>query len=196
MKKILGYLLLLSIFASCGGSGSKNSSEAKSSAKAAKGVIKAAALISKSEAADILGQSMEDREPSKSPFIDQSGYASNDFSFSISLWQEALHDKSSEFEKTLLKDGWSTYMKEMEKAFARDSNTSVMDGIDGIAHLQDGGAMGLWLLHIFYDDYFITISLMNTSFSRVDSDELISWKHAKLNEAGKLAVRKLKEILR
>ena len=196
MKKILGYLLLLSIFASCGGSGSKNSSEAKSSAKAAKGVIKAAALISKSEAADILGQSMEDRETTKRYFIDESSYVSKDLSFSISLWQEALHDKSSEFEKTLLKDGWSNYMKEMEKAFARAPNTSVIEGIDGIAHLQDGGAMGMWLLHIFYDDYFITITVMNTSISRVDSAELTSWKHVKLNEAGKLAVSKLKEILR
>ena len=107
MKKILVSLLALSVLASCGGNSSQNSGNVKSGSKAKQSVIKASALISKAEAAALLEQSMEDRESEKKYFIDESHYVSKDFNFSIALWQEALHDKSSDFEKGLLKNGWA-----------------------------------------------------------------------------------------
>ena len=45
-----------------------------------------------------------------------------------------------------------------------------MRGIEGSSYIQEGGAMGLWLLHIFYGDSYISITLSNTKLSHVDSE--------------------------
>ena len=197
MKNIFIYLLVLSLLGACSGN-QGNKGGQSSGSKAARGVIKALALISREDASALLGQSMDDNESDKRPFIDESKYVSKDYNFSIAVWQEALHDKSSEFEKKLLKNGWAGYMKEMEKAYSlnyHQQNIVETGGIPGSSYLQEGGAMGLWLLHLFYGDYYITITVSNTSFSKTDSEKETAWKQAKLKEAGQLAVRKLKDIL-
>jgi len=209
MKTTFTFLLALFLLSACdggksgntGGSGTANTGSVPSqnTTKAGKRVIKASELISREDAAALLGQSMKDREILKRPFIDAGEYVSQNYNFSISLYQEALHDKNSDFEKNLLKNGWANYMKEMEKAYSRNyhkQNIVEMGGIDGKSYLQDGGAMGLWLLHIFYGEYYIYITVGNTSLSRKDGEAEISWKHGKLKEAGTLAVGRLKEIIK
>ena len=186
MKNIFVYLLALSLLGACGG-GQGN-----------RGVIKASKLISLEDASALLEQSMNEGESAKRPFADESKYVSKDYNFGIALWQEALHDKSSDFEKKLLKNGWQDYMKGMEKAYSQNyhkQNIVEMSGIPGASYLQEGGVMGLWLLHLFYSDYYITITVSNTSISKTDSEKETAWKHEKLIEAGKLAVGRLKGML-
>ena len=199
MKKTLLYLLAFSLLTACGGNKSDTGDdETGNKQTATKRVIKASELISNDDAAALLGQSTKEGEITKRPFIDESRYVSKDYNFSIALCQEALHDKNSDFEKNLLKKGWTSYIKEMEKAYSKNyyqQNIVEMGGIDGKSYLQDGGAMGLWLLHIFYGEYYISITVGNTSLSRVDSEAETLWKQAKLKEAGNRAVGRLKAIL-
>ncbi|MCL2488328.1 MAG: hypothetical protein FWE80_06555 [Oscillospiraceae bacterium] len=205
MKKIaaLGVviILILSLLTACGGNnsgGGSADSNTGNAAKATKGVIKASALISIAEAAALLGQDMEDAEITERHFIDESHYMSKDYHFDIALWQEALYDANSDFEKGLLKNGWASYMREMEKAFSSNyysQNIVELGGIDGASYLQEGVGMGQWMLHIFYGDYYISLNLNNTSLSHADSEDEISWKQEKLKNAGNLAVENLKAIL-
>ena len=205
MKKTAILLLLFSLLTACDGNSGNNkrskvSSSTRSSvtAKSIKRVIKASELISKEDAASLVDQIMKDDEMNKRPLVDQNRYVSKDYGFSVALCQEALHDSNSDFEKGLLKKGWASYMKEMEKAYSlnyHNQNIVEMDGIEGASYLQDGVAMGLWLLHIFYGDYYILVTLGNTSLSRKDSEAETAWKQEKLKEAGNLAVRRLKAII-
>ena len=186
MKKIFICLLVLSLLGLYGVSHGKRR------------VIKASELISLADASALLGQSMKEGKPDKRPFVDESKYVSKDFNFSISVWQEALHDKSSDFEKKLLKKGWASYLKEMKKAYSQNyykQNIVEVSGIQVTSYLQDGEAMGLWLLHMFHGDYYIVVSLSNTSFSKTDNEKESAWKKEKLIESGKLAIGRLKALL-
>jgi len=205
MKKFLALttavLLTLSLLTACskhGDSTTNGGMDTTNPAKATKEVIRVSALISKEDATDLLGQSMEDSDVTERSFIDQNHYVSKDCHFNIALRQEALHDKNSDFEKNLLKNGWTSYLKQMEDAYTKNyhnQNITKIDGIPGTSYLQDGEVMGLWLLHIFYGDYYIVVDLSNTSISKVDSEEEILRKHEKLKTAGNLAVENLKTRL-
>ena len=97
-----------------------------------------------------------------------------------------------------MKNGWTSYPQQMENAYVNnyyDQNIVEMNGIDGSSYLQEGIGFGTWLLHVFYDDYYITLSLSNASLNHEDSADEILWKHAKLKEAGELAVSRLSSIL-
>ena len=86
----------------------------------------------------------------------------------------------------------------MEKAYVNnyyDQNIVEMGGMTGTSYLQEGTGFGTWLLHVFYDDYYITLSLSNVSMNYKDSADEISWKHEKLKKVGDLAVEHLKVIV-
>ena len=208
MKNTFTFLLALFLLSACdggksgntgaGGTANTGSVPSQNTTKAGKRVIKASELISREDAAALLGQSMKDGEIPKRPFIDESKYVSQNYFFSIALCQEALRDKNSDFEKNLLKNGWANYMKEMEKAYSKNyhkQNIIETGSIDGKSYLQDGGAMGLWSVHLFYGEYYILINLGNTSLSRKDGEAETAWKQGILKEAGTLAVGRLKEII-
>jgi len=133
-------------------------------------------------------------------FRDQVTYEATDVVLDVDIWQEALCDMESSLAQDLMKNGWTSYLQELEKAFSDNKNEDLTiiktDGVRGAsAYLQDGGAIGLWMLHIFCGEYKITVNLTNTSFSHVDSEEEIAWKQAKLEEIGNFAVERLTEIL-
>jgi len=138
-------------------------------------------------------------EPMKKHFVDEVRYRSEDFSFAIALWQEALYDKDDDFENNLLKNGWATYLQKMEESYVKNNaeqNIIQITGISGTSYLQQGESYGQWLLHIFYGDYYIYLVLGSTTGpDRVDTDDEIAFKHEKLTEAGKLAVEHLKAIV-
>jgi len=170
-----------------------------SSPKAIKDVIKASALISLEDAAAMLGQDMTESKPFERHFVDEARYKGEDFSFSVSLLQEVLHDKDNDLENNLLKNGWAVYLQKMEGAYAKNNqnqNIIQISGISGTSYLQEGEGFGQWLLHIFYGDYYIILVLgHNTGVDRVDGEDEVAWKHEKLTEAGKLAIERLKAIV-
>ena len=195
MKKILAFATLLaltlSLFTACGGSGNSVND-----------VILASQLLSAEDATAIMGQTVEveDREQPYMPFTDMVNYDLKGFNLSVWLMQEALHDKDSDLENDLVKNGWESYMQAMERALAENKNDAITifkaEGIQGAsAYFQDGGAMGLWMLYIFYSEYRIAINLSNTSMSKEDTEEEIAWKQAKLVELGNCAVDNLAEIV-
>jgi len=158
-------------------------------------VIKASELISLEEAATLLEQSINESEPGNGIFSDEITYRSNDYHLMIILNQEALHDKNSDFEKKLLKDGWKNYLKEMEKNIV-PYTTRIEIGSDGTAYLQEGWGFGQWLLYVFSGDYYINLTLGNKSLSYEDTPEEILWKQEKIAESAKLAIKNLKAILK
>ena len=159
-------------------------------------VILASELISKADAATLLGGSVTKEENTGRSFTDQMSYKTDKYDFNISLIQEALYDKNSSFEANLLKNGWASYMKEMENAYVSYPK-SVING--GNAYLQPGIGFGGWLLHVFYGDYYILLYLANKAVlgpTPDDSPAEITWKQTKIKEAASLALDRLKEIIK
>ena len=203
-------ILIFSLLTACSEAGGADESNAGNSAsvaanvssnvaKSSNDVIKASVLISKEDASAILGQSLEDDKITfVGPFIDAARYISENITLQIDLSQEALHDKESKLEIKLLKNGWSDYMRQMEKTYfvsRADQNIAKVEGTLGTYYLQEGTGFGTWILHVFYGDYYTTISLSNASMNYTDSEDEISWKHEKLREIGDLAVEHLKAIV-
>ena len=211
MKKtlsILGAMILhFLLLTACGGnSGSKSGSSSDSGtsvssnvAKAQGKVIKVAELISKEDASALLGQSMQDGKVTfVGPFADIARYESKNNTLQINLVQEALHKKDSGLEKNLLKNGWSGYMQQMEKAYTKNDgkqNITEISGMLGKYYLQKGEGFGTWILHVFYGEYYMTIALSNASMNYNDSEAEIAWKHEKIKKTGDLAVERLKAIV-
>jgi hypothetical protein len=211
LLKALLTLMIAALCVSCGGGSPTNkqqaspSTESKAALKAIPDVIRASVLITRAEAEAIFDRSMKDREnDGKSYFTDEITYVAEDLALSVSLWQEALHDKKNDFEKSLLKNGWTSYMKEMEKALSLNyhkQNIVQLDGIGGASYLQEGIG-DQWLIYIFCGDYFMHLALnvngrrISEFTTKMDSEEGIAWKIAKLQEAGKLAVERLKAIIK
>ena len=216
MKRIITVtlilLLMLCLLPSCslifppsegnGGSASEDESD-NSTTTTSRDVILASQLISAADATALIGQNMSvngDSPNPYTPFTDKAYYMSEAYSFDIWLTQEALHDKDSELENNLVKDDWQSYMKALENAFANNKHEEVIiietDAVQGAsAYLQDGRAMGLWMLHIFCGDYKITLNLCNASLTHEDSAEERAWKQVTLEEMGNFAVKQLNEIL-
>ena len=213
MKKVLALtialLLSLSTLAGCDESGKNNIDSGNSSnhtASSQREVIKASELISKEDAEALLGQDVEIHEDIyEKSFIDQARYNSDDKTLTIELWQEALHNKDSKFEKSLIQNGWSDYVKRMEDAYisytkADPENPDLvyieLEGTYGTYYLQQITLMGQSLMQIFYGDYMITLYLSNyKSNSHVDSEDEKLWKREKLMEIGDFAIERLKEII-
>jgi hypothetical protein len=216
MKRILTVtlllLLVLCLLPGCrlifppyeGNGGSEGEDESDDSTTAAgRDVILASQLISAEDATVLIGQSMavnSDSPNPYTPFTDKAYYTSEGYSFDIWLTQEALHDKDSDLENDLVKGDWQSYMKALEKAYSNNKHEEVIiietDAVQGAsAYLQDGKAMGLWMLHIFCGDYKITLNLCNASLTHEDSAEEIAWKQVTLEEMGNFAVKQLNEIL-
>ena len=89
-------------------------------------------------------------------------------------------------------------MQEMEKAYVNNyyaQNIVEMGGTAGTSYLQEGAGFGTWILHVFYDEYYITLALSNASMNYEDSEDEILWKREKLKEIGNLAISSLKIIL-
>ena len=208
MKRILAFTMLLalvlSLLTACGGSGNPGGGDNtdNASAQASRDVILASQLLSAEDATALLGQSFEaeDRELPYTPFTDKISYQSESLSLSVMLTQEALHDKDSDLENDLVKNGWESYMRAMERTYAENTNESLnifkAEGVQGAsAYMQEGIGFGQWLLHIFTGEYIIWITLGNQSMSKEDTEEEIAWKQAKLIELGNFAVERLAEIL-
>jgi len=183
---IMACLAVTVVFSNCDSGNSGNSGSKKMD------VIKASQLISKAEAEDILELNVTETEIKKSYFTDEVAYRTAKFYFPIALWQESLHDKTSDYEKNLLKNGWKSYLKDMEKNLSEGQE--VVNVGDGKAYLQD--AYGVLMIHIFYDDFLIQLSLINVPYTHEDTDDEAVWKRAKIKEAGTLAVKNLKSILK
>ena len=217
MKKILTailtLLLMLCLLSGCslifppsgenGGSEGEDAGDDNNAQEASKDVILASQLISAEDATVLIGQSMavnSDSPNPYTPFTDKAYYTSEGYSFDIWLTQEALHDKDSDLENDLVKGDWQSYMKALEKAYSNNKHEEVIiietDAVQGAsAYLQDGKAMGLWMLHIFCGDYKITLNLCNASLTHEDSAEERAWKQVTLEEMGNFAVKQLNEIL-
>ena len=211
MKRLLAlsmvFFLTISLLAACGGNsdsdtenpGNNESSTGNVSTTTVRDVIKASALISNEDAAAILGQGVEDGTIAvQKPFNDEVRYEAESYTLAVALSQEALYDKDSDLQKSLMENGWSSYMQQMEKAYVAnyyEQNIVELSGMAGASYLQEGIGFGTWLLHVFCDDYYITLSLSNASMNHEDSEDEILWKHEKLKEAGNLAVKHLKAIL-
>ena len=151
------------------------------------GVIKASEVISESNASAIIVQNVISSEESKEYFSDVITYRTKDYSFGVKVAQETLHDTKSNFEKSLIKKGWKSYLSDMEKNLAAASTEVNVGG--GKAYLQDAGIL---MLYIFYKDYYITLSLYSYGSAQEDN----SWKKQRLTEGGKVAVINLENILR
>jgi len=195
-------LLAVTLLSSCGRSKSNSGGSGNDNAagKSINEVIKASALISLKDATLLLGQQMEeDSDVGKLSFQDRCEYVSDTYRLDVALWQEALHDKNSDFEKNLLRNGWISYLKQMQKAFASNyynQNIVEMGGVEGESYMQKGLGFGQWLLYIFYGEYWIVLTLGNAPGATDNSEEAVAWRQEKLKEAGNLAVTRLKEILK
>ena len=207
---VLALILTITLLAACGSNNGSNSAEnpddsgivegsASNTSTETKDIIKAADLISNEDAATVLEQNMEDGVITvQKPFTDEVRYESQSYTLHVSLSQEALYDEGNDLQKSLLKDGWTSYMQQMEKAYVNnyyDQNIVEMGGIAGTSYLQEGIGFGTWILHVFYGEYYITLALSNTAMNYEDSEDEILWKHEKLKETGDLAVDRLKTIL-
>jgi len=186
---IIACLAVTVVISNCSSGNSSNKGNSSGNSKVR--VIKASELISISEAAAILEQSINSSEDDKMYFSDEIRYRSAIYTFSVRLAQEALHDNSSDFEKKLLKNGWKSYLKDMEKNLS--SGTTKIDVSGGTGYLQETNE--IWMFYIFYEEYYITLSLVQFPLSHIDTDEEKLWKTQRLTEAGKIAVNNLKNIL-
>jgi len=198
----LTLLISLTLMTGCGNSKSKSGGSGNNNAagKSIKEVIKASSLISVKDASSLLGQPMKEESDIRNlSFQDRCEYMSDVYTLDVTLWQEALHDKNSNFEKSLLKNGWTSYLKQMQKAFAsnyHNQNIVEIGGMEGGSYMQKGVGFGQWLLYVFYGEYWIVLTLGNAPGATNNSEEAIAWKQAKLKEAGNLAVTRLKAILK
>ena len=173
------------------------------SPKAARDVIKASELISMEEAEAIFDQSMKEKDPGEMQFADSSRYRGEDLTYAMELWQEALYDEGDVKQKLEMKNGWGGYLKKERQKFVDlidDKNARYyiveVNGIGDYAYLQQGLAFEQWLLYVFYDEYCYNVVIGNNKQDRVDTEEDIAWKQAKLKEAANLALDHLKAIIR
>jgi len=212
MKKILSIilvlLLVLPLLTSClgksdGGDVSDSDTGKESTddgyMKSKKEVVPASELISLKDAEALLGEDLRETSPLGTYFADEASYRGKVFSFKISLIQEALYDETEDFDKTVVKDGWSDYVQKMEQVYEKNTagqNITKITGIFGTSYLQEGAGFAQWFLHIFCDDYYIILLIGSIgAMDRVDTEDEIAWKHEKLIEGGKLAVERLKAIV-
>jgi len=190
MKKILGFLLVVVLLASCGGSRGD-------SAKSKSDVIKASELISRKEAEKLLGKPMEDRVLNvRRAFSDENRYVSDEYNFSIVIIQESLHDKTKEVESNMLKDGWMKHMDLMKEAYYMTYPVIDLGIADSASFLYNTKGTCMWTLHVFYGEYYISVMISDVAPDCKDTAEKIAWKQAKLKEAASMAVERLKTILK
>ena len=220
MKKIVAIILTLilaiSMLTACGGgnttnnntpatasNSSGNSNKSNDSAQPVKDVIKASQLISKEDAASLLEDDVKEYELDEQAkklmhFNDQITYRAKKCSVTIQLWQEVLHDKSSDFENGLLIGGWTKYLQEMEKSTSTPSdkyNLTIVDGKFSEYHIIEMSSTQT--LYTNYKDYRIVIMILNPPAGvwHDDTEDEKKWKHEKIIEFGDLASERLADII-
>jgi len=185
MKKILLIVALAgTVLAGCSKSGSDSKMR----------LILASELISLDEAKTLLenNSTTNNGDPRQTMYHHWVGYQlTGNYFFGIQLWQEALYNKSD----------WASYLPDMENVYASQPAKYPKSTISGSnAYLQNGSEVigaewGQWLLHVFYNGYYMIIDIQNTNTTTVDDAARTVKKKAILNSAANVALTNLKRIL-